>query len=228
MDLQILGSGLARTGTMSLKLALEELTEAPCYHMIELLKDTARLPILKKGLKMGTTDWQRFFEGYKSSVDYPACLYIEELLELKPALKVIHTTREPEAWYNSVLETVYRGVPKGGSDIFRMIKNSILYKDFRRLAPVFMHNEKIIWKGQFQSRFEDKDFAINVFLEHEENIKRLVPENQLLIFNVKDGWGPLCEFLDVDVPAKPFPRANERNVFNAKMDQLLFEGKFVP
>lgn len=119
MDLQIIGSGLGRIGTMSLKLALEELTGKPCYHMIELLKDPSRLPIIKKGLKTGNTDWSQFFEGYKSSVDYPGCLYVNDLLKLNPNLKVIHTTRDPEAWYESVYKTIYRGVPKGASDIIR-------------------------------------------------------------------------------------------------------------
>lgn len=227
MNLEIIGSGLARTGTMSLKNALEVLTQSPCYHMIELLKDSSRLSILEKGYKTGNTDWDSFFKGYTSSVDYPGCLYIHELLKEKPDLKVIHTTRDPEQWYNSVLNTVYRGVPNGLTDILRMIKNSILYKDFRRLAPVFMFNEKIIWKGQFNSRFHDKDYAIKIFLEHEEKIKQIVPKKQLLIYDVKSGWPPLCDFLEVNIPNTKFPKSNQRKEFNTKMDELLLNGKFV-
>ncbi len=212
---------------MSLKVALEQLLSGPCYHMIELLKDTSRLPILRRGHKAGSTDWPAFFDGFKGSVDYPGCLYIEELLALKPDLKVIHTTRDPEDWHRSVTESIYRGVPKGAGDIFRMIKNSMLHKDFRRLAPVFMHNEKIIWKGQFKSRFEDKELAISVYLEHERRIRELVPADQLLIFDIKDGWPPLCEFLGLEVPECPFPRSNQRDEFNAKMDLLLYKGQFV-
>ncbi|GAA4844608.1 sulfotransferase family protein [Algivirga pacifica] len=227
MKLEIIGSGLARTGTMSLKNALEELTQAPCYHMIELLKDPSRLSILQQGHKQGNTDWESFFSGFKSVVDYPGCLYVEDMLKLNPDLKVIHTSRDPEQWYESVLNTVYRGVPNGFSDILRMIKNSILYKDFRKVSPVFMFNDKIIWKGQFESKFQDKDFAIKVFLEHEEYIKRIVPKEQLLIYNINDGWGPLCDFLNTNVPDNSFPKSNQRVEFNEKMDELLIRGKFV-
>jgi len=227
MPIQILGSGLARTGTMSLKHALEVLTGEPCYHMIELLKNSSRLSILKAGYKSGVTDWPAFFKDYHSSVDYPACLYLPELLALNPGLKVIHTRRDPETWYDSVRDTVYRGVPQGPKDIIRLIKNSILHKEFRQRAPVFMFNEKIIWKGQFQSRFSDKHFAIDVFLEHERRVQDLVPKGQLLMYEIKEGWAPLCEFLAREIPLQDFSRANQKDEFNAKMDQLFVHGKFV-
>ncbi len=228
MDLHIVGSGLGRTGTMSLKFALELLTGQPSYHVIELLKDPGRLPLLKEGHAKGNTDWAQFYRGYGSAVDYPGCLFIPELLALNPQLKVIHTTREPEEWYESVARTIYRGVPKGPRDIFRMIWNSIRSKEFRRVAPVFMYNNKLIWKGQFEGKFADREFAMEVFRRHEAHIREVVPPEQLLWFDVKDGWEPLCSFLQVPVPTDPFPRANQRDEFNAKMDKLLLEGKFVP
>ena len=226
MKLEVIGSGLGRTGTMSLQQALQQLLGGSCFHMVELLKKPERLKYLKAGYKSGNTDWTTFFEGYKSAVDYPICLYVEELLKSNPKLKVIHTTRDPETWYNSVYNTIYRGVPKGPKDIFRLIFNTIRYKDMRRVAPVFMHNDKLIWKGQFENRFEDRDFAIEVFKKHEEQIKQLVPGDQLLIFNVKDGWEPLCNFLGVAIPDAPFPQTNQKDEFNRKMDRLLVNGVF--
>lgn len=224
MPLQIIGTGLARTGTMSLKLALEQLEGRPCFHMIELMKAPERLPFIKRKEK----NWASFFEGFHSSVDYPACIFYEELLKLNPAAKIIHTVRAPESWYDSVYSTVYRGKPKGPKDIFKLIYNLLRSKDMRKLAPIFKHNDQLIWSGQFESKFDDKDFAISVFQQHEEQVRRTVPRDQLLIFDVKDGWGPLCEFLGHPVPDTPFPYTNQKPAFNRKMDLLLEQGVFEP
>lgn len=228
MKLQILGSGLGRTGTMSLKFALEELSQAPCFHMVELMKDTSRLPLLKRGAKTGHTDWSAFFAGYHSSVDYPGCLFLPEILSQNPRLKVIHTTRDPEAWYDSVARTIYRGVPQGPRDVLRLIWNAVRFKEFRRVAPVFMFNDKLIWKGQFEGKFKDKAFAIEVFQRHEAKIRSLVPNSQLLIYRIEEGWEPLCRFLQVPIPELPFPKTNQRDAFNAKMDLLFSKGEFRP
>lgn len=218
MALQIIGSGLARTGTMSLKQALEHLLDTPCFHVIELMKQPKRVSYLKERYKKGTTNWDAFYDGFGVAVDYPTCLYFEELLVKYPNAKVIHTIREPESWYESVYNTVYRGVPKGAKDIFRLIKTSLTSKDMRQLAPVFQHNEKIIWKEQFEGKFEDKSRAIEIFEAHTERVKQIVPSDKLLIFNVKEGWKPLCAFLNKEMPNSPFPRANARSEFNRKMD----------
>ena len=226
MAIKVFGAGLARTGTMSLKIALEQLGYDNCYHMIELLKDPSRLKYLKEFHKTGKTDWDSFFADYQSAVDHPVCLYYQEMLKVYPDAKVILTVRDPERWYYSVYRTVYRGKPKGPKDIFRMIWNMIWSKDMRRVAPVFMHNDKLIWSGQFQSRFEDKDFAIQVYNDHVSAVKAFVPAEQLLVYEIQSGWEPLCAFLGKPVPDLPFPRANEQDEFNRKMDRLLIDGVF--
>lgn len=226
MKLDVIGTGLARTGTMSLKEALEHLYGRKCFHMVELLKESDRLGILKKGYKTGTTDWESFFAGYGSAVDYPTCLFYRELLAQNPGLKVIHTVRDFDSWYRSVKETVYRGKPKGAGDILRMIKNMITSSDFRRVAPVFMFNDKLIWQGHFESRFEDEEFMREKYAQHQEEVVQHVPAENLLLYNIKDGWEPLCTFLGHEVPEIEFPRANERKEFNRKMDKLFEEGIF--
>lgn len=226
MELQVIGTGLARTGTMSLKVALEQLLSGNCFHVIEWLKDPQRTTILKKGYKKNEIDWSAFYEGFASAVDYPTCLFYQQLLEINPDLKVIHTVRDFDSWYASVKETVYRGKPKSAQDIFRMIKNMMLSADFRRVAPVFMLNDKLIWQGQFESRFEDKEFMREKYRQHEEEVKKTVKEEHLLIYNIKDGWEPLCEFLHVPAPKTVFPKSNERQEFNRKMDRLLIDGVF--
>lgn len=226
MNLEIIGTGLARTGTMSLKMALEHLTGDKCFHMIELLKAPKRIEIVKKGYKTNTIEWEKFYEGYSSAVDYPTCLYYKELTKKNENIKVIHTTREFESWYESVKETVYRGKPKSMKDILRLIKNMMFSSDYRKVAPVFMFNDKLIWSGQFQSRFEDKSFMKEIYFEHEEAVKSNIKPEQLLMYNIKDGWEPLCEFLGYPIPEIEFPRANERLEFNRKMDKLLIDGIF--
>ena len=106
--------------------------------------------------------------------------------------------------------------------IFNMIRSS----DMRKVAPVFRYSDQIIWNGQFKSKFEDKVFAIEVYQQHLEEVKAFVPKENLLLFDVKEGWKPLCDFLDKPVPNVPFPRANPKAEFIKKMDKLLKEGKF--
>ena len=228
MTVKVIGAGLARTGTMSLKMALEQLGYEHCFHMVELLKNPARLTYLDLSHKEGATDWAAFFEDYQAAVDYPACFYYKELLTENPTAKVILTVRDPESWYQSVLNTVYRGKPKGFRDIIRLIRNLIVSSDMRRVAPVFRYNDKLIWQGQFNGEFEDKEAAIRVYHDHVEQVKKHVPADQLLIFEVKQGWQPLCDFLDKPIPEQPFPHSNSMAEFNRKMDRLLIDGVFEP
>ena len=102
----------------------------------------------------------------------------------------------------------------------------ITSSDYRKVAPVFMFNDKLIWSGQFESRFNDKEFMREKYAQHEEQVKMHVKSENLLIYNIKDGWAPLCGFLGQPIPEQAFPKANERPEFNRKMDKLLIEGKF--
>jgi hypothetical protein len=227
MSLEIIGTGLARTGTMSLKVALEHLTGDKCFHMIELLKNPKRVEIIKKGYESNQFDWDKFFEGYSSAVDYPTCLYYKELLNQNPNAKVIHTVRDFDSWYESVKQTVYRGKPKKAVDFMRIIKNMLFSSEYRKVAPVFMFNDKLIWQGHFESKFEDKEFMRKKYKDHEEEVKNTVDKERLLMYDVKEGWEPLCNFLGKNIPKIAFPRANQRMEFNQKMDKLLINGKFV-
>ena len=228
MTLKIIGAGLARTGTMSLKNALEILGIGQCFHVIELLKEPSRLNYLDAKNPAGSDNWNAFFNGFNAAVDYPACYYYDTLLQQNPDAKVILTVRDAKAWYASVRDTVYRGKPKGVKDVARLMKNLVFSADMRKVAPVFMYNDKIIWQGQFQSNFDDQAFAIKIYQQHIEEVKRTVPSDQLLIYEVKDGWEPLCLFLDRPIPSVPFPHSNAKTEFNRKMDRLLIDGVFEP
>ncbi len=221
LDIKIVGSGLGRTGTLSLKHALEILTGEPCFHMTELLKDTEDLKHIKQ------KNWAAFSKGYGSAVDYPICLFIEELLQINPELKVIHTRRDPLSWYESVEETIYRPTPKNGMDVLKIIWSAIRFPEFRRVAPVFRYNEQQIWKGQFKGKFHDKAFAIDVYQRHEAYIQSIVPKRNLLMYEVREGWKPLCDFLQLPKPKTEFPNTNAKADINQKIDRLFQKGELV-
>lgn len=121
-----------------------------------------------------------------------------------PDAKVVLTVRDPEKWYTSVLNTIYTIRVPDSND------------------PVLKLADDLIWNGVFKGKFEDKEAAIKIFNEHIEQVKQHVPEDRLLVFSVKDGWEPLCKFLDVPIPETPFPRINDGKT-TAKVSKMITE-----
>src|SRR5260370_3737524 len=194
--LKVIGAGFGRTGTLSLKVALEELGFFPCYHMVARL-DRPGLTEQWDAIVRGTpADWNMVFEGYKATVDWPACTFYKELMQAYPDAKVLITVRDPEKWYESVSSTVYTMVRRDPLSLMARMVNAL------------------VWEGTFDGKFEEKDYAIAVFLQHIESVKQQVPPEKLLVYDVKEGWEPLCAFLGVEAPPeKPFPRLNDRANF---------------
>ena len=226
MAIEVIGAGLGRTGTMSLKFALERMGLGPCFHMVELMKVPERLKYLKQAHKTGDSDWDALFHGFSSAVDYPICLYLQPLLQKYPDAKVVLTLRDPDVWYTSVTNTIWHAAPHSASDILKLIWGTIRHKDMRKVAPVFNHSDQLIWKEQFEGRFRDKDFAIAKYHEHTEWVRSIVPEGQLLEYNLGDGWVPLCEFLDKEILKEEFPKSNDQAEFQRKLKRLQTEGVF--
>ena len=194
---------------MSLKAALETLGFGPCYHMIEVFEHPEHAGFWQAAWRGEPVDWDGLLGGYEAAVDWPACTFYEELLQRYPDARVLLSVRDPERWYESTRDTIYQ-ISKitAGSRLSRAVFAFVgLF-----VSGVFeigrMGNE-IIWQGTFDGRFEDRSHAIEVFLRHNEEVKRRVPAEKLLVFEVKEGWGPLCEFLGVEAPDKPFPRLND-------------------
>ena len=207
MPIKVIGAGLGRTGTLSLKVALEELGFAKCYHMSEViahLEGCAHLGCRRAGAHV---DWETLFQGYQATVDWPSCSFYEALMQHYPDAKVVLTVRDPERWYDSARHTIYfvrQAFPKWIATLFPRMRV------FRRML------DGLIWDGTFQGRFEDKPFATEVFNQHNERVRRVVPSERLLVFEVRDGWEPLCSFLGVPVPAgKPFPHLNDTAEFRS-------------
>jgi Sulfotransferase domain len=206
--MRVIGAGFGRTGTMSLKAALEELGAGPCYHMIEALwGDTTRIADWKTAADGGQVDWRELLAGFESTVDWPGCTFYEQLMEAFPEAKVLLTVRDPDAWYESVEGSIYatllaaqKGELQGGSEQ-------------PPSAEAFEMINALIWNGTFDGRFEDRRHAISVFNRHIDEVKRKVPAERLVVHEIKDGWQPLAEMLGVPEPRTPFPRLNDKAAF---------------
>jgi len=206
--MRVIGAGFGRTGTMTLKAALEQLGAGPCYHMIEVLwGDTSRLPLWQAAANGEATDWEKVFEGFESTVDWPGCTFWEPLMEVFPEAKVLLTVRDPEAWYESARNTIYASLIAGQ-------KGELKEGNEEPPSPeAFGMISTLIWQGTFHGKFEDKAYAIEQFNAHNEAVKRRVPPERLVVHEVKEGWKPLAQMLGVPEPQAEFPRLNDKVAF---------------
>ena len=115
MALELIGAGLGRTGTLSLKAALERLGYAPCYHMIEVLTAPERGRHWLARTPTGARDWDAIFRGYRATVDWPAAAFWRELVDRYPDAKVLLSLRDADRWYDSVMNTIYPVMTAGAA-----------------------------------------------------------------------------------------------------------------
>ena len=194
---------------MSLKTALETLGFGPCYHMIEVFEHPEHVGFWEAAWRGGPVDWEALLGGYGATVDWPACTFYGELLERYPDAKVLLSVRDPERWYESTRNTIY--------EISKITAGSRLSRAVFAFVGLFVPGvfvigrmgHEIIWQGTFGGRFEDKAHAIEVFERHNAEVRQRVPPDKLLVYEVKQGWGPLCDFLGVERPDVPFPHLND-------------------
>jgi hypothetical protein len=206
MALQIIGSGFGRTGTMSMKVALEQLG-FPCYHMIECFPQGPAHWKLWEEAMAGNPDWDALFEGFTATVDFPAATSFAALAEYFPEAKVVHTVRDPEAWYTSVQNTIF------GPE----------WTEWNRSSEAGPFLTATI-NDYFDDRMHDHDWLIQRFHEHTEAVKAAVPADRLLVFEVAQGWGPLCEFLELPVPEGDFPRVNDTEAVQGVIKAIMQDG----
>lgn len=204
MPIRVIGAGFGRTGTLSLKQALEQLGFDKCYHMVEVFQNAHHLDLWMQATRGETVDWPELFSGYRASVDWPSCNFWELQLEAFPAAKVILSERDPGRWYDSVMNTIYPSSIKARESGDPAMK-----------AWVDMAFE-LIWDGTFHGRIEDREHAIDVYLAHNEYVKKQAPQDRLLVFEPSQGWEPLCGFLGCPVPDEPYPRVNTTEEFQAR------------
>jgi hypothetical protein len=209
MALQVVGAGFGRTGTLSLKNALEKLGLGPCYHMFEVIERPDHIEMWHRLAFGGPIDWELLFKDFHSAVDWPAARYWRELADHFPDARVILSLRDPESWYKSVTETIYQGLKMPITD---------------RVPPTRRKQmemaRKMVLEDTFGGRFEDKAHAIEVYNRHNQEVQRAIPAQRLLVFEAKQGWEPLCRFLGAQIPDEPFPHLNDTATIQAMMKQM--------
>lgn len=219
--MKVIGAGYGRTGTKSLKVALELLGFNQCYHMIELVQNPKGVQFWEAASQGKFVNWDALFKGYQAIVDFPGCCFYQELIKYYPEAKVILTLRDPQVWYESSLSTIYKAGPQGFEKLLMMLKLPFSAKH-RQIIRVFGLANQVYWQGEFQGKFQDRAYAIKQFQQHTETVKQIVPPERLLVYEVKQGWEPLCRFLNLPVPAdQPFPHLNQREGFKQMSQQLI-------
>lgn len=202
MTLSVIGAGLGRTGTASLKVALEMLGLGKCHHMSEVFGSPEQIDLWVNASN-GAPDWPAIFEGYGAAVDFPTAAFWRELADFYRDAKIILSLRDPEKWYESTQETILS--PLAAKSMPQM-----------PFAPVI---KNIVWPF-FDNRIHDRDHMIGAFNRHNEAVKREIAKDRLLVFDVKEGWAPLCAFLGKTIPAEPFPRVNSKEEMRPMLEAM--------
>ena len=200
MGLAVVGAGVGRTGTHSLKLALEQLLGGPCHHMVEVFGHPEQVPVWTDAIEGRPVDWVQLLESYRAIVDWPGCSFWRELLAANPDALVLLSVRDPEDWYRSASNTIFIGIStsEGPPEVVQ-----------------WMSTVRALLRDRFSDRFDDRDAMIDAFERHNDAVRRDVPASQLLEWRPSDGWDPICERLGVPVPAEPFPVTNTTDDFRA-------------
>lgn len=201
MALEIIGPGFGRTGTHSMKIALEHLGFGPAHHMFEVRDNPRLLPDWEAIARGETRDWESVFAGYRAQVDWPGARVWRELCARYPDARVILTVRDPEDWHRSVEKTILPFVAGRGQHGDDHI-NAVAEMAYR-----------LVVQGVFDDRLEDRDHATRIFKAHIEEVRDTIPADRLLVMDVAEGWEPLCRFLGVPVPSVSFPRLNSTRQF---------------
>lgn len=201
MALSVVGAGWGRTGTASLKLALEQLGFGPCHHMHEVRRTPGQLELWEAAAAGRPVDWEAVFTGFRAAVDWPSAAFWREIAEIYPDAKVILSVRPAERWWTS-----FSGTIKALLDDPREPADPTIAR-LRRMSHA------IIAEGSLRGAYDSAERAVAAFEAHVAAVRSEVPASRLLVLDVAEGWEPLCRFLDVPVPPVPFPRTNSTEEF---------------
>jgi len=197
MTLSVIGAGLGRTGTMSLKRALEALGVGRSYHLFEVFQ-IPEAPQQWIDAAEGRPDWEAIFRGFSATVDWPSATFYKELAAAYPQAKVILSRRDPEEWWESTQATIFaRDISDPPASTWDLMAKTTVY-------------------SLFNGRMHDRDHMISVFERHNEEVRRTIPAERLLVYEASQGWAPLCEFLGLPMPAEEMPKVNTREEFIAR------------
>ena len=202
--LRVVGAGVGRTGTNSLKLALERLLERPCYHMYEVVQHLEHVPTWTAAIRGEQVDWTPVLGDYVAAVDWPVAAVWRELAERNPdALVVLSVRTDAEQWWRSADATIFAGLERGGDPDPK-------YDEWRVMATEMM--------ARFDPDWRQHDAAIAAYERHNADVVAAVPSERLLVWRPEDGWPPLCAALGLPVPDEPFPRVNTSEEWAARRE----------
>ncbi len=186
--MKIIGAGVGRTGTTSLKIALEQLTGKPCFHMVELFNEPNEIDFWQKAVKSTEIDWLSYFSRFDAAVDWPSAAFWPELIQIYPDALVLLSQRPAEAWWQSANNTIFPAILKSKGS-WRAMMDTLL-------------------ATRFTSKIDDKNAAIEAYLHHNTQVIRNVSLDRLIVWQPGDCWTPLCNALGLPVPDTPFPHVN--------------------
>jgi hypothetical protein len=221
MSIKIIGAGFPRTGTNTLRESLEQLGFVKTYHMKNLLTNPHNLQYWITLKETGTTNWEALYDGYQATVDFPAYPWYKEHLTRYPDAKVILSTRPFEKWHESVYSTIWQAQNPSEEQRAEMQQKIAANPGLAKSIKCVQFAKQVIMEEHFQGRFLDKTFAEEVFNKHIEEVKASVPVDKLLVYDVSEGWAPLCNFLNVPEPQEPLPHTNKREDFKAMLEELM-------
>ena len=200
MSLSVIGAGYGRTGTLSLKYALELLGYNKCHHMLEVIRNPGEDKRWLAAARGEPADWDDLLAGYQATVDWPSCHFYRELAQHFPDAKVVLTTRDPRAWFESISNTTLRVIRQGMAS--------------GRISADGNLGTELVVKAAFDGNIDDADHAVEMFNRHVREVQANIEPERLLCFEVAQGWEPLCAFLNRPVPDEPFPRVNSQDEFD--------------
>lgn len=200
MTVRVVGAGLGRTGTTSLKAALERLLGGPCYHMIETFTRPDDRAVWTRAFRGEPVDWPAFFEGYEATVDWPGAGVWEDIHTAFPDALVLLSVRSPESWWRSASSTIFGSLDPSRPEGAGQPRDGMAEAMMARFTPDFL----------------DEEAAVAAFLAHNQHVRDTVPPDRLLEWTASDGWAPLCAALDLPVPDEPFPHANTTAEFRSR------------
>ena len=203
MTLKVIGAGFGRTGTLSLKYALQMIGFGPCYHMEEVIAAPGRFAQWEEAAQAADPDWPAIFEGYAATVDWPAATFWRSLADTYPDAKLILSMRDSaETWFESTQKTIL------SPQLVAMLPEP--------MKPMLWHT---IWR-LFDGRINDRDRCTEVYEAHNAAVIAGIPAERLLIYRPGDSWPPLCDFLGCAVPSEPYPRLNDSASFLEGLGKL--------
>lgn len=216
--LSVIGAGFGRTGTSSLKAALDTLG-FPCCHAVDLLTQPERVRLWLAVANGQPVKWEKIFSGYQATVDWPGVAYWRELVDAYPDARVLLTVRDANRWYESVDRTLLDGARQISTPGFESSTAlPVVTPEIRRLVT------KVIWRRSFGGCIGNREHVIDFFERHNQEVRRCVPPERLLVYEVTQGWEPLCAFLGVPVPAGiPFPHLNDTESFQLRVKRWALE-----